>query len=354
MPEILRGIRTHASKLIESLSEANILNAEVSLSRNFSRGKVKFNVKRVDNMIIQAIALLDQLEKDLNVYSMRLKEWYSFHFPELIKFVKENYNYARVVKIIGDRKKIDEEGDTSAELQAVLEDEAIVQNILSACKTSMGMDVSEVDLINILMFANKVINLSEYRAQLAEYMVGKMNTIAPNLSSLIGETLGARLISKAGSLVNLAKCPASTIQVLGAEKSLFRALKKKVGTPKYGLIYHSSFIGKSDQAIKGKVSRLLANKCGIASRLDYFLESQTNVFGEKLKEQIEAKLEFFKKGTYPKSNVDSMKEVVEEYHQQVAEAKKRKKEKKKAKKDKKAKAEQSMEQSMEQSIEADC
>ena len=294
-------------------------------------------------MIIQAIALLDQLEKDLNVYSMRLKEWYSFHFPELLKFVKENYNYARVVKIIGNRKKIDEDGETSAELQAVLEDEAVVQNILSACKTSMGMDVSEVDLINILMFANKVINLSEYRAQLSDYMNGKMNTIAPNLSSLIGETLGARLISKAGSLVNLAKCPASTIQVLGAEKSLFRALKKKVGTPKYGLIYHSSFIGKSEQSIKGKVSRLLANKCGIASRLDYFLENQTNVFGEKLKAQIEAKLEFFKKGTYPKSNVESMKEVVEEYHQQVADIKKRKKEKKKAKKDKKAKLEQSME-----------
>lgn len=132
---------------------------------------------------------------------------------------------------------------------------------------------------------------------------------------------------------------ASTIQVLGAEKSLFRALKKRVGTPKYGLIYHSTFIGKSDQEIKGKVSRLLANKCGIASRLDYFLENQTSVFGEKLKNQIEEKLEYFKKGTYPKSNVDSMKEVIEEYNQQVSEIKKRKKEKKKLKKEKKAKEE---------------
>lgn len=341
IPEIIRGIRTHASKLVENLSENKILNAEVSLSRNFSRGKVKFNVKRVDNMIIQAIALLDQLEKDLNVYSMRLKEWYSFHFPELAKIVKDNYVYARVAKIIGNRKEIDEDGETLTQLQEVVDDQSVVQNIINASKTSMGMEVSSIDLINISTFANKVINLSEYKQQLMDYMVKKMNTIAPNLSSLIGETLGARLISKAGSLINLAKCPASTIQVLGAEKSLFRALKKRVGTPKYGLIYHSSFIGKSDQAIKGKVSRLLANKCGIASRLDYFLDNQTNVFGEKLKSQIEEKLEFFKKGTYPKSNVDSMKEVVEEYHQQVSEIKKMKKEKKKAKKAKRMSVETS-------------
>jgi len=347
VPEILRGIRTHASKLIDNLSETNILNAEVSLSRNFSRGKVKFNVKRVDNMIIQAIALLDQLEKDLNVYSMRLKEWYSFHFPELSKFVKDNYIYARVVKIIGNRKAIDEEGETLNELQTVLDDSNVVQSILNASKTSMGMDVSEIDLLNISSFANKVINLNEYKRQLSDYMDTKMNTIAPNLSALIGETLGARLISKAGSLVNLAKCPASTIQVLGAEKSLFRALKKRAATPKYGLIYHSTFIGKSDATIKGKVSRLLANKCGIASRLDFFLDNQTSVFGEKLKSQIEDKLEFFKKGTFPKSNLDSMKEVSEEYHQQVAEIKKAKKEKKKAKKAKKNKQEVSMETSIE-------
>ncbi|KAK4337224.1 hypothetical protein RND71_043730 [Anisodus tanguticus] len=340
VPEIIRGIRAHASKLIEQLSENHILNAEVSLSRNFSRGKVKFNVKRVDNMIIQAIALLDQLEKDLNVYSMRLKEWYSYHFPELSKLAKDNYVFAQVAKIIGNRKEIDDEGETLSQLENVLDDPKVAQNIISSSKTSMGMEISSIDLINISSFANKVINLTEYKNQLMEYMVKKMNTIAPNLSALIGETLGARLISKAGSLVNLAKCPASTIQVLGAEKSLFRALKKRVGTPKYGLIFHSTFIGKADQTIKGKVSRLLANKCGVASRIDYFLENQTSVFGEKLKTQIEEKLEFFKKGTYPKSNLDSMKEVIEDYQQQVSDAKKRKKEKKKAKKDKKMKTEE--------------
>lgn len=332
VPEILRGVRLHATQLISELSEKTMANAEVSLSRNFSRCKVKFNVKRVDNMIIQSIALLDQLEKDLNVYSMRLREWYSYHFPELVKFAKDNYTFARVAKLIGNRKEIDDEAELLVKLEEILEDAATAQSVVNASKSSMGMEISSIDLINISTFANKVINLAEYRQQLMQYMTNKMNTIAPNLSALIGETLGARLISKAGSLVNLAKCPASTIQVLGAEKSLFRALKKRVGTPKYGLLYHSTFIGRSEPALKGKVSRLLANKCGVASRIDFFLEKPTSLFGEKLKSQVEEKLKFFASGEFPRANADVMKEAVDEYNEKMNEEKKKRKEKKKSKK----------------------
>ena len=97
-----------------------------------------------------------------------------------------------------------------------------------------------------------------------------MNQVAPNLSALIGEQVGARLIAHAGSLTNLAKCPASTVQILGAEKALFRALKTRGKTPKYGLIFHSTFIGRASQKNKGRISRYLANKCSIAARLDSF------------------------------------------------------------------------------------
>lgn len=110
--------------------------------------------------------------------------------------------------------------------------------------------------------------------------------------------VGARLISHAGSLTNLAKFPASTVQILGAEKALFRALKTRGNTPKYGLIYHSSFIGKAKSKDKGRVSRYLANKCSIATRLDCF--SGTIIFPvstshfawNMLNTQIEFKLEF--------------------------------------------------------------
>ena len=115
-----------------------------------------------------------------------------------------------------------------------------------------------------------------------------MELVAPNLQALIGDTVAARLISHAGSLTNLAKYPASTVQILGAEKALFRALKTRGNTPKYGLIFHSSFIGRAGAKNKGRISRYLANKCSIACRIDNFSESSTSRFGEKLREQVEA------------------------------------------------------------------
>lgn len=111
-----------------------------------------------------------------------------------------------------------------------------------------------------------------------------MNAVAPNLAALIGETVGSKLISHAGSLTSLAKYPASTIQILGAEKALFRALKTKGKTPKYGLIFNSTFIGRASTANKGRISRYLANKCAIASRVDCFSEAPTKKFGESLKD----------------------------------------------------------------------
>ena len=142
-------------------------------------------------------------------------------------------------------------------LQEILDDdEGMAKQVVEAAKTSMGYDISEVDMTNVQTFADRVINLEEYRQRLREYLNSRMHSVAPNLSALIGEIVGARLISHAGSLTNLAKYPASTVQILGAEKALFRALKTKGNTPKYGLIFHSSFIGRASQ--KNKVSFSLA------------------------------------------------------------------------------------------------
>ena len=134
-----------------------------------------------------------------------------------------------------------------------------------------------------------------------------MNAVAPNLTALIGEMVGSKLISHSGSLINLAKYPASTIQILGAEKALFRALKTKGKTPKYGLIFNSTFIGRAGQKNKGRISRYLANKCAIAARLDSFAEVPTNKFGETLRDQMEERLKFLASGTKPRKNKDAMK-----------------------------------------------
>eukprot|EP00957_Ditylum_brightwellii_P159862 12168887-Ditylum_brightwellii.AAC.1 len=132
----------------------------------------------------------------------------------------------------------------------------------------MGTEISDLDIVNIKALAEQVLSMTEYRAQLFEYLKNRMNAIAPNLTILVGELVGARLISHAGSLMNLAKQPASTVQILGAEKALFRALKTKHDTPKYGLIYHASLIGQAPTKHKGKISRVLAAKAALATRVD--------------------------------------------------------------------------------------
>uniref|UniRef100_A0A0E0KDS6 Nucleolar protein 56 n=1 Tax=Oryza punctata TaxID=4537 RepID=A0A0E0KDS6_ORYPU len=307
--ELLRGVRLHFDRFISELKKSDLEKAQLGLGHSYSRAKVKFNVNRVDNMVIQAIFLLDTLDKDINSFSMRVREWFGWHFPELVKIVNDNYIYAKLADYIKDKSELAEK-DIS-KLADLIGDEDKAKEVVEAAKASMGQDLSEVDLMNVKQFAQRVMNLSEYRKNLYEYLVTKMNDIAPNLTSLIGEVVGARLISHAGSLSNLAKCPASTLQILGAEKALFRALKTRGNTPKYGLIFHSSFIGRASTKNKGRMARYLANKCSIASRIDCYSESATSVFGQKLREQVEERLDFYDKGVAPRKNLDVMKAAID-------------------------------------------
>ena len=239
------------------------------------------------------------------MFSMRVREWYSWHFPELIRIVSENQQYAKLALWIGDKERLsDKDRD---ELAAQINDDTnTAQSIIDMAKVSMGQNISESDMANVTTFASKVVSLTNYRKTLYEYLVAKMGVVAPNLGALIGEVVGARLISHAGSLTSLSKYPASTVQILGAEKALFRALKTKGNTPKYGLIYHSSFIGRAGLKSKGRISRFLANKCSIASRIDNFSEEPTTRFGEALKSQVEERLKFYDSGTAPTKNEQAM------------------------------------------------
>jgi len=253
---------------------------------------------------------LDQLDKDLNTFVMRIREWYSWHFPELIRIVKDNYQFARLAKLIQNKSSLSE-----ASIPAIVEvtnDAEVAKQIIQAAKMSMGTDISPIDMVNIEQFATRVISLAEYKKNVYNYLVKKMNDCAPNLTALIGEQVGARLISHAGSLTNLAKAPASTVQILGAEKALFRALKTRGKTPKYGLIFHSSFIGRAGPKNKGRISRYLANKCSLASRIDSFSESATDKFGENFRSQVEERLEFYKSGKTPRKNQEVMVKALQE------------------------------------------
>eukprot|EP00877_Chromochloris_zofingiensis_P001898 jgi/Chrzof1/11709/Cz06g06120.t1 len=282
--ELSRGVRNQLQGLISGLAGANLTPMSLGLSHSLSRYKLKFSADKVDTMIVQAIGLLDDLDKELNTYAMRVREWFGWHFPEMTKIVTDNIQYAKTIKLMGTRERA-----AGLDFSAILEEEVEV-SLKEAAVISMGTEISQEDLENIMALCDQVIELSEYRGQLFDYLRSRMAAIAPNLTVLVGELVGARLIAHAGSLVNLAKQPASTVQILGAEKALFRALKTKHETPKYGLIYHASLIGQAPPKYKGKISRVLAAKCSLATRVDALGDSMDASVGLEARQKVEARL----------------------------------------------------------------
>ena len=275
--ELYRAIREHLPSLIPGLLPDEINTMSLGLSHSLSRHKLKFSPDKVDTMIIQAIALLDDLDKELNTYAMRVKEWYGWHFPEMARIINDNLAYSRVIISMGMRSNC-----SNTDLSDILPEE-IEGAVKAAAEISMGTEITDEDLENIQALAEQVIGFTEYRQQLSSYLSARMQAIAPNLTALVGDLVGARLIAHAGSLMNLAKSPASTVQILGAEKALFRALKTKHDTPKYGLIYHASLIGQASGKNKGKIARMLATKATLGIRVDAL--SEWGTAGEGTKEE---------------------------------------------------------------------
>ncbi|KAK4690865.1 hypothetical protein P7C71_g6021, partial [Lecanoromycetidae sp. Uapishka_2] len=206
-------------------------------------------------------SIKDEKKVSLAVADPKL-EWYGWHFPEMGRILNDNLAYSRVILSMGMRTNA-----AKADLTEILPEE-IETAVKAAAEVSMGTEITTEDLDNIRALAEQVVSFTEYRAQLSGYLSARMAAIAPNLTALVGDLVGARLIAHAGSLMELAKKPASTIQILGAEKALFRALKTKHDTPKYGLIYHASLIGQATGKNKGKIARMLGTKAALGLRVD--------------------------------------------------------------------------------------
>lgn len=299
--ELFRGIRCYLGELLESSTEAapsssDIRAMQLGLSHSLGRYKLKFSADKVDTMVIQAVGLLDELDKEINTYAMRVKEWYGWHFPEMQGIVNDNAQYSKVVLACGFRTNFKD-----TDMSEIFEDESVETQLKEAAEVSMGTEIAEMDIINIQALAEQVLSMTEYRIQLFEYLKNRMNAIAPNLTILVGELVGARLISHAGSLMNLAKQPASTVQILGAEKALFRALKTKHDTPKYGLIYHASLIGQATPKNKGKISRVLAAKASLATRVDALSDETEEIdtsIGFEGRSKVEARLRQLEGGSF--------------------------------------------------------
>ena len=284
--DLHRSIREFLPELLPGLDDNALKQMSLGLAHSIGRHKLKFSADKVDTMIVQAIALLDDLDKELNTYAMRCKEWYGWHFPELAKMITDSVAYARIILTMGIRSNASE-----TDLSEILPEE-MEEKVKTAAEVSMGTEITPIDLENIKALAEQIVDFAAYREQLSNYLSARMKAIAPNLTALVGELIGARLIAHAGSLTSLSKAPASTIQILGAEKALFRALKTKHDTPKYGLLYHASLVGQATGKNKGKIARVLAAKAAVALRYDSLSEERDDSgdFGFSVRAKVESRL----------------------------------------------------------------
>jgi nucleolar protein 58 len=285
---IMRLVRANIASLMDDITPQQMHQTTLGLAHNMNRYKLRFSPDKIDMMIVQAISLLDDLDKELNKYAMRAKEWYGWHFPELAKILGDNIEYAKVALAMRTRDKAAEtnfDGILSEETAARVREAAVV---------SMGTEVSDEDVDNICRLCTEVVTTHQYREQLSAYLSNRMKAIAPNLTTMVGEQIGARLIQKAGSLLTLAKFPASTVQILGAEKALFRALKNKQATPKYGILYNAALVTQAPAQHKGTMSRVLAAKTTLSARVDSFAEAESNPSAE-YRDKVVARLDSFDK-----------------------------------------------------------
>ena len=242
-----------------------------------------------DIIIIQVIETLEILKKSISLFSSRLREWYGLHFPELTdSVIEENIMIAKLVSYIGDRKNF-----TIEALKEKFEiEERMIEILCDQARESMGADI---ELSIIQGYANQILSLDSYREELEIFLEDLLEKTAPNLKAIVGVLIGAKLIAKAGGLKKLAFMPASRIQLLGAEKALYRFLKTGDKRPKHGLIFQWNLIRGSKPYHRGKIARLVAGKVGLASKIDYF---SGEFIGDSLSNEIQLKISEIEK-KYP-------------------------------------------------------
>jgi len=273
------------SGFIKTSEELVLWNRNVSMA--IAKLKIKTSSEHRDLIIAQAIQTLDDLDRTVNLFMSRLREWYGVHFPELDRLVDKHETYARLIEIIGDRDNF-----SISNLEKISMQKERAAKLSEAATNSMGAELKAVDLNQIRILSKDVLSLYELRKGMEKYVDATMESVAPNTRAVAGALLGARLISIAGSLKNLAMRPASTIQVLGAEKALFRSLKTGARPPKHGLIFQHALLHDAKRWQRGKIARALAGKIAIAVRIDAF---NGKFVGDSLKKAVEKRLEEIKR-----------------------------------------------------------
>lgn len=233
------------------------------------------------DMVLNGVARsIEELNKTINQLSERFENWYQVYFPELK--IDDRRKYVEVAVAL------DRDGIDTAKLREMVGPKK-AEEIAALAKKSLGAKLSKDDLLEIKKLGQRILDLYALLDEFSRYLENVAKEVAPNISAVAGPEVAAKLIAHTGSLERLAKMPASTIQVLGAEKALFKHLRnKKIAPPKHGIIFQHPKISGSPKNIRGKIARALANKIAIAAKADAFTK---NPIGEKLKKEFDARVE---------------------------------------------------------------
>ena len=265
---------------IQSESEYNQIVRQVSLL--LTKKRIAHSSQRIDKNVVHAILSMDDIDKTTNLFATRIREWYGIHFPEILKEVQTHQTLCKIITDIGIRDNINADnikdyGFTSDK----------VQKIVDLAKRSMGANFEEKDLLVMQEFAQRTIDLYEERDKLEQWIEREISRVAPNMQAIVGSAIAARLIALAGGLRELAMKPASTVQLLGAEKALFRSLKTGAKPPKHGIIYQMPELHSCSWWQRGNISRAIAGRLAIAARVDAF---QGEFIGDQLKIEVDRKI----------------------------------------------------------------
>jgi nucleolar protein 56 len=285
----LRGIKKNQigilveSGLASSQEEAEEAIRQVSL--DISNIRVKEQSSNPDLQAMESVQALDEVDKTANIISSRLREWYGLHFPEVTSMVDDNISLAKL--IINFKSRSNYDADL---LEQMGYSRAKSKAIETAAKNSRGADLRDEDLSRIIQMAEEAQHLFSLRDKLASHVEKTMRQVAPNVTEIAGATIGARLIARSGGLKKLAILPASTIQILGAEKALYRALKSGARPPKHGILFQHAAVHSAPKWQRGKVARSVAGKIAIAARIDIFRGSKD----ENILHSLEARLDEIK------------------------------------------------------------
>lgn len=224
-----------------------------------------------DRHVINAVKLLEQLQQNEKKHFESFRNWYSLHFPELEDEIGDDNELLKLLE-----RGVRREG---------------LEPFEELAENSTGSNLGEREESMLEDVRDMILEQQELQEELRDYISEACREEMPNLSELLGPILTGKLLAHAGDLETLARKPSSTIQMLGAEKALFRYLHGEGTPPKHGVLFEHPLVNQLPDDTRGKMARFIANKASIAARMDFYGDKEK---GGELREEAQQKFEELK------------------------------------------------------------